>query len=220
MLEHIVEMSPDLLTAFIETIYMVSVSLIIAVLVGLPLGIILFVTDSGMFWENKYIRGISNFIINLIRSIPYIILLVLVVPITVLIVKQMYGPTAAIVSLTIASAPFYARVVETAFREIDKGVIEASIAVGAKPWMIIKDVLISEAKPAIIQGTTLTTINLVAYSSMAGTIGGGGIGDLAIRYGYQRYDEVIMFTTVIILIILVQCIQFFGDYIAKKTDKR
>lgn len=220
MLEHIVEMSPDLLKAFIETIYMVSVSLIIAVLVGLPLGIILFVTDSGMFWENKYIRGISNFIINLIRSIPYIILLVLVVPITVLIVKQMYGPTAAIVSLTIASAPFYARVVETAFREIDKGVIEASIAVGAKPWMIIKDVLISEAKPAIIQGTTLTTINLVAYSSMAGTIGGGGIGDLAIRYGYQRYDEVIMFTTVIILIILVQCIQFFGDYIAKKTDKR
>lgn len=220
MLEHIVEMSPDLLKAFIETIYMVSVSLVIAVLVGLPLGIILFVTDSGMFWENKYIRGISNFIINLIRSIPYIILLVLVVPITVLIVKQMYGPTAAIVSLTIASAPFYARVVETAFREIDKGVIEASIAVGAKPWMIIKDVLISEAKPAIIQGTTLTTINLVAYSSMAGTIGGGGIGDLAIRYGYQRYDEVIMFTTVIILIILVQCIQFFGDYIAKKTDKR
>lgn len=220
MLEHIIEMSPDLLKAFLETIYMVSVSLVIAVLVGLPLGIILFVTDSGMFWENKYIRGISNFIINLIRSIPYIILLVLVVPITVLIVKQMYGPTAAIVSLTIASAPFYARVVETAFREIDKGVIEASIAVGAKPWMIIKDVLISEAKPAIIQGTTLTTINLVAYSSMAGTIGGGGIGDLAIRYGYQRYDEVIMFTTVIILIILVQCIQFFGDYIAKKTDKR
>lgn len=220
MIEHIIEMSPDLLKAFVETIYMVSVSLFIAILVGLPLGILLFVTDSGMFWENKYIRGISNFFINLIRSIPYIILLVLLVPLTVLIVKQMYGPTAAIVSLTIAAAPFYARVVETAFREIDKGVIEASIAVGAKPWMIIKDVLISEAKPAIVQGTTLTTINLVAYSSMAGTIGGGGIGDLAIRYGYQRYDEVIMFTTVIILIILVQCIQFLGDYIAKKTDKR
>src|SRR5690606_1094238 len=156
---------------------MVAISLFIAILVGLPLGVILFVTDEGMFLKNKYVKTIVGFLINLIRSIPFIILLVLLIPLTKLIVGKAIGPTAASVSLSVAAIPFFARIVETAFREIDKGVIEASISVGATPWMIIKDVLIPEAKSSIIQGVTLTTISLVAYSAMAGVVGGGGIGD-------------------------------------------
>ncbi|MFB9827144.1 methionine ABC transporter permease [Lederbergia wuyishanensis] len=213
-------MLPDLNKAFFETIYMVGISLLVAILIGLPLGVILFVTDEGMFMEQKLVKTIVGFLINLIRSIPFIILLVLLIPFTMLIVGKVIGPTAASVSISVAAIPFFARIVETAFREIDKGVIEASISVGATPWMIIKDVLIPEAKSSIIQGVTLTTISLVAYSAMAGVVGGGGIGDLAIRYGYYRYDTVIMFTTVLVLIVLVQLIQLVGDSWAKHADKR
>ncbi|MBS4197938.1 methionine ABC transporter permease [Lederbergia citri] len=220
VIDHIIEMLPDLNKAFFETIYMVGISLLVAVLLGLPLGVILFVTDEGMFLKNKYVNTIVGFLINLIRSIPFIILLVLLIPFTMLIVGKVIGPTAASVSISVAAIPFFARIVETAFREIDKGVIEASISVGATPWMIIKDVLIPEAKSSIIQGVTLTTISLVAYSAMAGVVGGGGIGDLAIRYGYYRYDTVIMFTTVLVLIVLVQLIQLVGDRWAKHADKR
>ncbi|MBS4220939.1 ABC transporter permease [Bacillus sp. FJAT-49711] len=219
-LDHIIEMLPDLNKAFFETLYMVGISLFVAILAGLPLGVILFVTDEGMFLKQKYVKSIVGFIINLIRSIPFIILLVLLIPFTMLIVGKVIGPTAASVSLSVAAIPFFARIVETSFREIDKGVIEASISVGATPWMIIKDVLIPEAKSSLIQGVTLTTISLVAYSAMAGVVGGGGIGDLAIRYGYYRYDTVIMFTTVIVLIVLVQLIQLVGDRWAKHADKR
>jgi len=219
-LEHIIEMLPDLNKAFFETIYMVAISLFIAILVGLPLGVILFVTDEGMFLKNKYVKTIVGFLINLIRSIPFIILLVLLIPLTKLIVGKAIGPTAASVSLSVAAIPFFARIVETAFREIDKGVIEASISVGATPWMIIKDVLIPEAKSSIIQGVTLTTISLVAYSAMAGVVGGGGIGDLAIRFGYYRYDTVVMVTTGVVLVVLVQLIQFRGGSWAKHADKR
>ncbi|MCR2823748.1 methionine ABC transporter permease [Lederbergia panacisoli] len=219
-LDHIIEMLPDLNKAFFETLYMVGISLFVAIVVGLPLGVILFVTDEGMFLKQKYVKSIVGFLINLIRSIPFIILLVLLIPFTMLIVGKVIGPTAASVSLSVAAIPFFARIVETSFREIDKGVIEASISVGATPWMIIKDVLIPEAKSSLIQGVTLTTISLVAYSAMAGVVGGGGIGDLAIRYGYYRYDTVIMFTTVIVLIVLVQLIQLVGDRWAKHADKR
>ncbi|MBS4201616.1 ABC transporter permease [Bacillus sp. FJAT-49732] len=220
VIDHIIEMLPDLNKAFFETIYMVGISLLVAILIGLPLGVILFVTDEGMFLKNKFVKTIVGFLINLIRSIPFIILLVLLIPFTMLIVGKVIGPTAASVSISVAAIPFFARIVETAFREIDKGVIEASISVGATPWMIIKDVLIPEAKSSIIQGVTLTTISLVAYSAMAGVVGGGGIGDLAIRYGYYRYDTVIMFTTVLVLIVLVQLIQLLGDRWAKHADKR
>lgn len=220
VIERIIEMLPDLGMALLETVYMVGISLAVAIIIGLPLGILLFVTDQGMFLENKLLKSVLGFLVNLIRSIPYIILLVLLIPLTVLIVGIAIGPTAASVSLSVAAIPLFARIVETAMREIDKGVIEASISVGATPWMIIKDVLIPEAKPSIIQGATLTAISLIAYSAMAGTLGGRGIGDLAIRYGYYRYDTVIMFTTVIILIILVQVIQFIGDRWAKLADKR
>ncbi|MEH7384400.1 methionine ABC transporter permease [Bacillus sp. JJ1521] len=217
---HLVELLPDINTAFFQTIYMIAISLLIAVVIGLPVGILLYVTDKGLFLENKAAQNILGFVVNLIRSIPFIILLVALIPITNLIVGTTIGPTAASVSLSVAAIPFFARIVETALREIDRGVIEAAIAAGATPWMIIKDVLLLEARSGIISGVTLTLISLIGFSAMAGTVGGGGIGDLAIRFGYYRYDNTIMFATVIILIILVQVIQLLGDYIAKVVDKR
>lgn len=218
--DSIIQLLPDLGKAFVQTLYMVGISLFAAIILGLPIGILLFVTDKGLFLENAFTKNVLGFIVNMIRSIPFIILLVTLLPLTKLIVGSTIGPTAASVSLSIAAIPFFARLVETALREIDKGVIEAAISIGATPWMIIKDVLLPEAKPGIIQGVNITAISLVAYSAMAGTVGGGGIGDLAIRFGYYRYDNTVMFTTVIVLICLVQLIQYGGDFIAKKVDKR
>ncbi|GIN61004.1 ABC transporter permease [Robertmurraya siralis] len=217
---HFVELLPDINTAFLQTIYMISISLAVAVIVGLPIGILLYITDKGLFWENQAVQSMLGFIVNLVRSIPFIILLVALIPLTKAIVGTQIGPAAASVSLSVAAIPFFARIVETALREIDKGVIEAAIAAGATPWMIIKDVLLLEAKSGIISGITLTLISLIGFSAMAGTVGGGGIGDLAIRFGYYRYDNTIMIATVLILVILVQVIQILGDFIAKVVDKR
>jgi D-methionine transport system permease protein len=219
-LAHLISMIPDIIKAFKETLIMIGISLSASLIVGLPLGILLFVTDKGLFWENRFIKTVFGFAVNLIRSIPFIILLVALFPLTKLIVGNTIGPVAASVSLSVASIPFFARLVETSLRDIDKGVIEASIAVGATPWMIVKDVLIPEARSSIIQGVTLTVISLVAYSAMAGVVGGGGIGDLAIRFGYYRYDNTIMIVTVAILIVFVQIIQLCGDWFAKAIDKR
>ena len=218
--QHMLELWPDISKAFGETLYMIGVSLAIAIVVGLPLGIVLFVTDKGLFLENRVIKSILGFIVNMVRSIPFIILLVALIPLTKLLVDSTIGPAAASVSLSVAAIPFFARIVETSLREIDKGVIEAAVAVGATPWMIIKDVLLPEAKPGIIQGVTITIISLVAYSAMAGVVGGGGIGDLAIRFGYYRYDNTIMIVTVVILIVLVQILQQLGDWTSKAIDKR
>ncbi|WP_442598970.1 methionine ABC transporter permease [Neobacillus sp. D3-1R] len=219
-LDSIIEILPDLNKAFFETLYMVLISLAVAIVVGLPLGVLLFVTDRGLFLENLPTKILSGFFVNTIRSIPFIILLVGLIPLTNLIVGTTIGPTAASVSLSVAAIPFFARLVETSLREIDKGVVEAAVAVGATPWMIIKDVLLPEARPGIVQGITLTTISLIGFSAMAGIVGGGGIGDLAIRFGYYRYDNTVMFTTVIVLICLVQLIQLSGDQIARLVDKR
>lgn len=220
MIEAIIDLLPDLNKAFFETLYMVSVALAVAVIFGLPLGILLFVTDKGHFLENQVVKVTVGFIINLVRSVPFIILLVALLPLTILITGSMIGPKAASVSLAVAAIPFFSRIVETSFREIDKGVIEAAVAVGASPWMIIKDVLLPEAFPGMIKGTTITVISLVGYSAMAGMVGGGGIGDLAIRFGYYRYDNTTMITTVVILICLVQLIQYVGDRISNVVDKR
>lgn len=217
---HLMELMPDINHAFIQTIYMISISLVIAIIIGLPMGVLLYITDKGLFLENRFIKNSLGFVVNLIRSVPFIILLVALLPITDFIVGTTIGPTAASVSLSVAAIPFFARIVESALREIDKGVIEAAIAAGATPWMIIKDVLMLEARSGIISGITLTLISLIGFSAMAGTVGGGGIGDLAIRFGYYRYDDTIMIATVIILIVLVQFIQLFGDFIAKVVDKR
>lgn len=219
-LESLIELLPDLNKAFFETIYMVGISIAVAMIIGLPVGVLLFVTDRGLFLENSLFNQIVGFLVNMIRSIPFIILLIALLPLADLIAGSTIGPTAASVSLSVAAIPFFARLVEQSLREIDKGVIEAAVAVGASPWMIIKDVLLPEAKPGIIQGVTITIISLVAYSAMAGIVGGGGVGDLAIRFGYYRYDNTIMITTVIILICLVQLIQFFGDRLAKAVNKK
>ena len=219
-LQHVIEMWPDILKAFNQTLYMIGVSLTVAIVIGLPLGIVLFITDRGLILENRFLKSTLGFIVNLIRSIPFIILLVALLPLTQIIVGSKIGPEAASVSLSVAAIPFFARIVETSLREIDKGVIEAAVAVGATPWMIIKDVLLPEAKSSIVQGITMTIISLVAYSAMAGVVGGGGIGDLAIRFGYYRYDDTIMIVTVVILIVLVQIVQQLGDWTAKAIDKR
>lgn len=219
-LDALVQILPDLNKAFFETIYMVLISLAVALLVGLPLGIILFVTDRGLFLESPLLKTVAGFLVNMTRSIPFIILLVGLLPLTNVLVGTTIGPTAASVSLSVAAIPFFARLVETSLREIDKGMIEAAVAVGATPWMIIKDVLLPEARPGIIQGITLTMISLIGFSAMAGIVGGGGIGDLAIRFGYYRYDNTVMITTVVVLVCLVQLIQFTGDRVARLVDKR
>lgn len=220
MVDRIIEILPELNAAFLETMLMVGIALLVAIVLGLPMGILLYVTDKGLFLENRVVKTVVGIIVNLIRSIPFIILLVFLLPVTKLLVNTTIGPLAASVSLSVAAIPFYARIVEASAREIDKGVIEAAIAVGASPGMIIREIILPEAKPGLISGLTITAISLVGYSAMAGTVGGGGIGDLAIRYGYYRYDDTVMFTTVIVLIVLVQAIQYLGDFIAKSVNKR
>jgi len=215
-----IELLPDMLKAFRETLYMVGLSLFIAIVLGIPIGILLFVSGKGLFYENRFISVVVGFISNLIRSIPFLILLVLLLPFTDVLLGSTIGPTAAAVPLSVAAIPFYARLVESSLREVNKGVIEAAIATGAKPWFIIREVLLPEAKPGILSGLTITAISLLGFSAMAGTVGGGGIGDLAIRFGYYRYDNEVLFTTVIILVVLVQIIQLVGDWAARKVDKR
>ncbi|QGQ48488.1 methionine ABC transporter permease [Metabacillus sediminilitoris] len=219
-MNHLIELIPDINLAFLQTIYMIAISLVISTVIGLPIGVLLYVTDKGLFLQNTWINSIIGFLVNMVRSIPFIILLVALIPLTNFLVKTTIGPTAASVSLSVAAIPFFARIVETALREIDKGVVEAAIAAGATPWMIIKDVLLLEARSGIISAITLTLISLVGFSAMAGVVGGGGIGDLAIRFGYYRYDNTIMIATVVILIILVQLIQLIGDKIAKAVNKK
>ncbi|MDQ0485148.1 methionine ABC transporter permease [Guptibacillus hwajinpoensis] len=219
-MDRLIELLPELNLAFVETLVMVGIALSFAFFIGLPLGILLFVTDQGLILENKWVKQAVGIIINLIRSVPFIILLVFLLPLTSFLLGTTIGPLAASVSLSVAAIPFYARIVESSAREINKGVIEAAVATGASPWMIIRHILLPETKPGLITGITITAISLIGYSAMAGTIGGGGIGDLAIRYGYYRYDDTVMFTTVILLVILVQFVQYMGDFVSKAVDKK
>ncbi|GAX91672.1 methionine ABC transporter permease [Effusibacillus lacus] len=219
-LTKILELMPDLIKAFNETMYMVGISLTIAILLGIPLGILLFVTDKGLFFENRLVNLLLGTLANIVRSVPFIILLVALLPLTQFLIGTTIGPTAASVPLSVAAVPFYARLVESSLREINKGVIEAAISTGATPWLIIREVLLPEARPGIIAGLTITAISLLGFSAMAGIVGGGGIGDLAIRFGYYRYENEIMLLTVFVLIALVQIIQYLGDWTRSKVDKR
>lgn len=203
-----------------ETFYMVGISMLIAVIVGTVLGLILYITASPLLYPNKIINAISGFIINVIRSIPFIILLVLLYPFTELLLHTTIGAKAVTVPLTVAAIAFLARLVEGAFAEIDNGVIEASLAMGAGIKDIVWDVLLVEALPGIVRAITVTSISMIGYSSMAGTVGGGGIGDLAIRYGYQRYQTDVLIITVIVLVVVVQLIQFIGEKIAVSLTKK
>ena len=203
-----------------ETLYMLSVSAIIAAIIGIPLGILLVVTEKNGILVCPVLNKPLAFAINMVRSIPFIILMVAIIPFTRMVAGTSIGTTAAIVPLTIAAIPYTARMVETSIREIPFGLIEAAESMGASPYQIIKKVLIPEALPSIIENMTVVIVSLIGSSAMAGTIGGGGLGDLAIRYGYQRFQADVMIATIIVLIIIVQLIPFIGSTWSRKTDKR
>ncbi|NMB24729.1 MAG: ABC transporter permease [Firmicutes bacterium] len=203
-----------------ETLYMVVVAVALAELVGLPLGIILVTTERGHVLDSPLINRVLAMIINIGRSVPFIILMVAIIPFTRRVVGTSIGTTAAMVPLTVAAIPFVARLVETALKEVDGGVVEAALAMGASPIQIICKVLIPEAMPSLVLGFTITAVNLIGYSAMAGAVGGGGLGDLAVRYGYQRFRGDIMLLTVAILIVLVQIMQTLGDWAANRLSRK
>ncbi|NLD47168.1 MAG: ABC transporter permease [Clostridiaceae bacterium] len=207
-------------TSLLETLYMVGLSLVISVVIGGILGLFLYLTTSKLFFRNIIVNQTFGVVVNILRSIPFIILLVLLLPLTKAIVGTTIGAKSVVVPLTVTAIAFYARLAQAAFSEVDKGVIEAANACGAHPVKIIFGILIPEALVGLVNGITVTTISLIGYSAMAGTVGGGGIGDLAIRYGYQRYETEVMFVCVAILVVIVQLIQLTGDSTAKKVNKR
>ena len=214
------DMIPLLTKALGETVYMVAVSMAIASALGIPLGVLLYATDKGQILESPMLNKVIGTVVNAIRSIPFIILMVAIIPLTRLLVGSAIGTTAAMVPLVIASIPFIGRQVETSLKEVPYGLIEAALSMGATPMQIISRVLLPESMPGIVAQLTTVVISLVGESAMAGAIGGGGLGDLAIRYGYQRFRPEVMIATVIILIVLVQAVQFVGNTIAKHLDKK
>ena len=217
-------MSADLLPllskALGETVYMVVVSMVLSTAVGVPLGVLLHTTAKGGILESPVLNKGIGAVVNAIRSIPFIILLVAIIPFTRLLVGAAIGTTAAMVPLVIAAIPFIGRQVETSLKEVPYGLVEAAESMGATPFQIIWKVLLPEAMPSIASQLTTVVISLVGESAMAGAVGGGGLGDLAIRYGYQRFRPEVMLATVILLIVLVQAVQFLGNRLGKRLDKR
>lgn len=213
-------MAKLIVPSLIETIYMVFVSTLFSLLIGLPLGILLVITEKGNIWEKPKINKILGSVINVLRSLPFIILMILVFPLSKFIVGKSIGTTATIVPLSIAATPFVARVMEGSIKETSKGVIESSLAMGATIPQIVFKVLIPESLPSIVSGITLTIINLIGYSAMAGAIGGGGLGNLAIRFGLYSFKADIMIVSIVVIIFLVQGVQFIGNNISKKIDKK
>lgn len=209
-----------LITGTLDTLQMTVISTIMAMIIGIPLGVVLVVTSKGHILENAALNKILGAVVNATRSIPFIILMVAIIPFTRMVVGTSIGTTAACVPLTLAAIPFLARLVETSIKDIQFGVIEAAQSMGASPFQIIRKVLLPEALPTIIDNVTVLIVNLIGYSAMAGAIGGGGLGDIAIRYGYQRFQGDIMLATIIILIIMVQVIQMIGDGLSKAMNKK
>ncbi|UQA65878.1 methionine ABC transporter permease [Staphylococcus hominis] len=207
--------SSQLMQALYETLYMVTVSLIIGALIGIPLGILLVVTRKHGIWPNVVIHQILNPIINILRSIPFIILLIAIVPFTKLVAGTSIGTTAAIVPLTVYVAPYIARLVENSLLEVDDGIIEAAKAMGASPLQIIRHFLLPEALGSLVLAITTAIIGLIGSTAMASAVGGGGIGDLALVYGYQRFDTLVIIITVVVLVIIVQIIQSLGNFISR-----
>lgn len=202
------------------TLYMTLVSTIFAYVIGLPMGIALVITAKDGLRPNRAIYKILDIVVNIVRSVPFLILLILVLPLTRAIVGKGYGPTATIVPLVLAAAPFIARMVESSLLEVDKGVIEAAQSMGASLWTIIVKVMLGEARTSLVVGATIVLGTVLGYSAMAGALGGGGLGDIALQYGYYRYQGDIMWVTVILLVLLVQVMQYVGTKISKKLDKR
>ncbi|WP_026616152.1 methionine ABC transporter permease [Ensifer aridi] len=217
-------MSPDLLMligkATLDTLRMVAIAGLIGSLIGLPIGIFLATSGKGELFPAPNVNRIVGLLVNATRSTPFIILVVAIIPFTRLVTGTSIGTKAAIVPLTIATIPFFARLVEAAIRDIDKGLIEAARAMGATPMQIVFKVLLAEARPALTLALTMTLVSLIGYSAMVGAVGGGGLGDLGIRYGYQRFRPDVMLIVVVVLIVLVQLVQSAGDRLARRFDKR
>ena len=209
-----------ILQATLDTLYMVAVSGVIATLIGLPLGVMLYATRPRQILAMPILNQVLGIITNVGRSIPFIILMVAIIPFTRMLVGTSIGINAASVPLTIAAIPFVARLIEGAMNEIPPGLIESAQSMGATPWQVITKVLIPEARGGIITGLTITLVTLVSYSAMAGAVGGGGLGDLGIRFGYQRFNPMIMLITVIILVVMVQGFQSLGDYLVRRSDRK
>lgn len=203
-----------------ESLYMTLVSTLLAYVLGIPIGVTLYITDKGGIAENSVVNKTLGVVVNLLRSVPFIILLVAILPFTRFVVGTTIGATATIVPLVIAAAPFVARMVESSLKEVNAGIIEAALSMGSSSWQIITKVLLPEARPSLIVGSTIAITTILGYSAMAGFVGGGGLGAIAINYGYYRYQDDIMLITVILLVILVQIFQETGMRIANGTDKR
>ncbi|RSB44546.1 MULTISPECIES: methionine ABC transporter permease [Brevundimonas] len=210
----------DIGKATIDTLLMLGGSMVLTVILGVPLGVLLYLSGKGRLAANPVLNAVLSFVVNVLRSVPFIILLIVMLPVTVLLVGTSLGVAGAIPPLVVGAAPFYARLVETALREVDKGVVEATQAMGGSTFQIVTRALLPEAMPGIIAGGTVTAIALVSYTAMAGVVGAGGLGDLAIRFGYQRFQTDVMAVTVVLLLILVQILQMIGDRLVAKVSHR
>lgn len=209
-----------LLNATGETLYMVALAAVFTLLIGLPVGVLLFITRAEGIWPQRAIAHPLNLLVNIGRALPFIILLIALIPFTRLLIGTTLGSTAAVVPITLGAFPFFARMVENALAEVDHGRIEAVVAMGGTQWHLVRRVLLPEALPALIGGVTLTLVMLIGFSAMAGVIGGGGLGDLAIRYGYQRFNNTMMIATVIVLLLLVWAVQKLGDCVVHRLAHR
>lgn len=210
----------DVSSATGQTLQMMLFSVLFTFLIGLPLGVLLYLTGRTKSVGGKLVYSALSFIVNVLRSVPFVILMIAIIPITRIIVGTSIGVEGTIPPLVIAAAPFFARLVETSLREVDRGVIEAAQAMGASTWQIVCRVLLPEAMPGLIAGTTITAVTLVSYTAMSGLIGGGGLGDLAIRYGYHRYEFEMMIVAIIIMIVLVQVLQWIGDAFVRRFTRK
>ena len=210
----------DIGKATIDTLLMLGGSMVLTVILGVPLGVLLYLSGKGRLAANPVLNALLSFVVNVLRSVPFIILLIVMLPVTVLLVGTSLGVAGAIPPLVVGAAPFYARLVETALREVDKGVVEATQAMGGSTFQIVTRALLPEAMPGIIAGATVTAIALVSYTAMAGVVGAGGLGDLAVRFGYQRFQTDVMAVTVVLLLILVQILQMIGDRLVAKVSHR
>lgn len=205
---------------FLDTSLMVGVSSLLALMLGLPLAILLVVSERGGLYEQVGVQRVLGWLVNLFRSIPFLILMVALIPFTRMVVGTSYGVWAAVVPLTIAAMPFFARIAEVSLREVDHGLVEAAQAMGCRRGHIIRHVLLPEAMPGIVSGFTITLVTMINASAMAGAIGAGGLGDLAYRYGYQRFDTQVMLTVIVVLVALVTLLQLFGDRLSRRLNHR
>lgn len=205
-----------ILKATVETLYMTGVAAAFTLLLGLPLGVLLVITSRGGIWQAPAVNRTLGVLVNIGRSTPFVILMVAVSPLTRLLIGRSIGTTAAIVPLVVAAVPFMARVVEQALHEVDSGLIEAALAMGSSNWQVVTKVLLPEALPSLVRGTALMLVNVVGYSAMAGAIGGGGLGDVAVKWGHNRYQLDVMYVSLVVLVVMVQVMQWFGDNLANR----